>query len=206
MHAQMTARIVEWYPERGYVYLNTRNGRLFLHIQDFSARHKKPEVGDVILFSVGQDKKGRTCAVSARHAYEGGKVSILNLLLLLALMFLPALASFKFGLSPWLIAGYLLISCFVTFMAFALDKARAREGKSRVSESMLHFFEMAGGWPGAYLAQRRLRHKCLKGRYQMTFWLIVISYQFLAIDYLHEWPLTSAALERVFTLVDGLPG
>lgn len=206
MPSQLTARIAEWDPERGYGYLNTRTGRLFLHIQDFSARHKKPEVGDVILFSVGEDKKGRTCAVRARHAYEGGRVSILNLLLLLALMFLPVLASFKFGLSPWLIAGYLLIASFVTFMAFALDKARAREGKSRVSESMLHFFEIVGGWPGAFLAQRRLRHKCLKGRYQTVFWLIVVSYQFIAIDYLHEWPLSSAVLEQVFVMVDGLPG
>ena len=200
----MTARIAEWDPERGYGYLKARTGPLFLHIQDFSARHKKPEVGDVIRYSVGEDKKGRTCAVQAVHAYEGGKVSVLNLLLLLALMFLPVLASFKFGLSPWLIAGYLLIASFVTFMAFALDKARARESKSRVSEPMLHFFEMVGGWPGAYLAQRRLRHKCLKGRYQMIFWLIVISYQILAVDYLHEWPMTGAVLERVFVLVDGL--
>jgi hypothetical protein len=30
-----------------------------------------------------------------------------------------------------------------------------------------------GGWPGAFVAQRRLRHKCVKRKYQIVFWLIV---------------------------------
>jgi len=41
----------------------------------------------------------------------------------------------------------------------------------------LHLLELLGGWPGAFLAQRRLRHKCSKRRYQFVFWLIVLAYQ-----------------------------
>jgi uncharacterized membrane protein YsdA (DUF1294 family) len=43
-----------------------------------------------------------------------------------------------------------------------------------VSEKTLHLCELAGGWLGAFVAQRKLYHKSRKSSYQVVFWLIVI--------------------------------
>ena len=39
-----------------------------------------------------------------------------------------------------------------------------------------------GGWPGAFLAQRRFRHKTRKLPYQFVFIVIVLLYQLVAVD------------------------
>lgn len=63
---------------------------------------------------------------------------------------------------------------FATFVAYALDK-RAAVGRRRrrTPENVLHLLELLGGWPGALLAQRTIRHKNAKVSYQIVFWLIV---------------------------------
>ncbi len=68
---------------------------------------------------------------------------------------------------------YALISG-VTFIAYALDKRAAVRGARRTPERSLHLMELAGGWPGALLAQRTLRHKTRKTSYQVVFWAIVV--------------------------------
>ena len=62
--------------------------------------------------------------------------------------------------------------------------------------------ELLGGWPAAFLAQRRLRHKCSKSSYQFVFWLIVFAWQFAAFDSLQNWKFSKAALNRVESMSD----
>ena len=68
--------------------------------------------------------------------------------------------------------GYGLMS-FATYAAYAIDKSAARRRRHRVPESTLHLLALLGGWPGALLAQRRLRHKTSKSRFQLLYWLTV---------------------------------
>ena len=49
-----------------------------------------------------------------------------------------------------------------TFLVYAADKSAAQRGRWRVSERTLHLWSLLGGWPGAFLAQRVLRHKTRK--------------------------------------------
>ena len=58
-------------------------------------------------------------------------------------------------------------------VAYGLDKDKAKRGEWRTAESMLHLLELAGGWPGALIAQQLFRHKNRKPGYQVLFWLIV---------------------------------
>jgi uncharacterized membrane protein YsdA (DUF1294 family) len=68
---------------------------------------------------------------------------------------------------------YLLASV-VAFVAYARDKSAARKRGWRIRESTLHMLSLAGGWPGALLAQRTLRHKSSKQPFQTVFWLTVM--------------------------------
>ena len=60
-----------------------------------------------------------------------------------------------------------------TFVAYAADKSAAKSGAWRIAESKLHLGAMMGGWPGALLAQRFLRHKSSKQSFRETFWFTV---------------------------------
>lgn len=61
----------------------------------------------------------------------------------------------------------------VTFGVYALDKRAAARGSRRTPEKVLHLLELLGGCPGAFLAQRLVRHKNRKPAYQLVFWSIV---------------------------------
>ena len=69
-------------------------------------------------------------------------------------------------------SGYAAMSL-LAFLLYAADKRRAMRGEWRISESTLHFVELFGGWPGALVAQRVLRHKRQKRGYMLIVWLIV---------------------------------
>ena len=76
---------------------------------------------------------------------------------------------------PWaLIPTVYLVMSLVTFIAYAVDKRAAVHGEWRTPESTLHTFELLGGWPGAWLAQRLLRHKSVKTSFRIVFFVMVV--------------------------------
>ncbi len=97
------------------------------------------------------------------------------LLIIFAVAFLVGIAAGVMGevFPLWIGAVYFAVSL-VTVGFYAWDKNRARKSGGRTPEITLHLLELLGGWPGALLAQRILRHKNLKVSYQVTFWLIVL--------------------------------
>lgn len=71
-----------------------------------------------------------------------------------------------------MVAAYAAMSV-VTFVAYVSDKRAARTGRSRIPETTLHALELCGGWPGAFVAQRLIRHKNAKRSYQIVYWMVV---------------------------------
>lgn len=186
----LKGRVTEWNAERGFGYLDSNGRRIFLHWRDFKEHHKRPEAGDLILFTLGEDNRGRCCAKEAVHANDGGRFRAVDLAILAALLALPAFATYRtFGtdLARW-IGGWCAATSLLAYLAYARDKRLARIKAWREPESMLHLLELLGGWPGAFIAQRQLRHKSSKGAFQFFFVLIVGLYQFLGIDALRGWP------------------
>lgn len=65
----------------------------------------------------------------------------------------------------------------LTVAAYAHDKRAAIAERRRTPEFTLHMLELLGGWPGALLAQRWLRHKNRKTSYQFAFWACVLLHE-----------------------------
>lgn len=66
------------------------------------------------------------------------------------------------------------IMSLATYAVYALDKSAARRRRRRVPERTLHLLALLGGWPGALLAQKHLRHKSVKTAFLLVFWLTVL--------------------------------
>lgn len=70
-----------------------------------------------------------------------------------------------------LVYGVASTACFIMY---ALDKQAARAGRRRISERSLLLAGLACGWPGAWLAQRWLRHKSSKTAFLWRFRITVL--------------------------------
>ena len=208
MSSPSTAKIIEWHDDRGFGFLADGKRRTFLHIRDFAEKLHRPREGDLVEFVHGHDQQGRPCAKDARQLSKPGRITFGSLFCLLLLLLLPSLAVLILPVDLRWSLGYLMTISIVTYAYYANDKKRALARVWRIPEATLHFLELIGGWPGAFLAQRRLRHKYSKGSYQFTFWLIVIASQMLCFDYLAKWKLASTCwqlLSRIATKIDSSP-
>ena len=70
----------------------------------------------------------------------------------------------------------------VAWFCYRKDKQCAEEGEWRIPEAQLHLVELSGGWPGAFLAQRKFRHKTRKVSFKIVFVMIVALHQVVAVD------------------------
>ena len=126
-----------------------------------------------------------------------GRIGVVPLVMVLLLVALPGYALSRLATrADWrLLVGIPVAVSLFTYFAYRSDKRRAEAGEWRVPESTLHLGELCGGWPGAFLAQRKYRHKTAKASFQITFWTIVLIHQFAAFDSLIDWKLTKHALD-----------
>lgn len=67
----------------------------------------------------------------------------------------------------------LLAMSIITILVYWSDKQRAQTGRRRMPENVLHLLAVSGGWPGAWWAQQRLRHKTQKVGFLAVFWVLV---------------------------------
>jgi cold shock CspA family protein len=84
MKERLRGRVVEWNDERGFGFV-TQNGtgaRVFLHVSELSASHRRPGIGSLITYELGKDDKGRIQARNAQFvgagtsALSGSKVTL----------------------------------------------------------------------------------------------------------------------------------
>ncbi len=61
-------RIGEWNDERGFGFITPNGGgrKVFLHVSSFSAQGRRPSVGSLITYKLGNDEKGRPNAIDAK--------------------------------------------------------------------------------------------------------------------------------------------
>jgi len=173
--------ISSWNDEKGYGFINPMSGgkRVFVHIKAFDNRGRRPELNQAVTYAISIDKQGRPCAAKATLA--GGRLSqktkapngvLSTTSAAIFLMFAGALVITS-KIPPVIFAIYLIASL-ITFAVYGMDKSAARKGSWRVRESTLHILSLVGGWPGALVAQQKLRHKYKKQSFRAVYWVTVI--------------------------------
>ena len=173
-------RLTTWKDDKGFGFITPeRSGeQIFVHINAFVNRQRRPESNDLVTYECGLDKKGRVQAkavafVGERHASSGAPGrSKLPPLFAVSFLVLVTGTVITGRLPVDALLFYVALS-FVAFFAYALDKSAASRNRWRTQESTLHLFALLGGWPGAVVAQRLLRHKSAKTSFQVTFWVTV---------------------------------
>ncbi len=174
-------KIASWNDDKGFGFITPADGgeRIFVHIKAFANRDRRPQANDVVTYDASKDKQGRNRAVNAtlagdKRTKKTGSNSGPPALLLTTLFFAAIGTSVVMTGLPLIVpAAYVLMSM-VTFIAYAIDKSSAQAGRWRISERTLHILALAGGWPGAMLAQQTLRHKSSKTYFRVFYWATVV--------------------------------
>jgi len=189
--------VKKWQDDKGFGFIETEAGEsVFFHISEFKAK-RRPDIGEAVVFSVGQDVKGRKRATQVQELgfvqqkmaqknqqirqrnqkrshqadFEAGqkKRSFLGLAFYGVLVLLAATDKLS-----WLVVGWYVVLGIITYGMYAKDKAAAQSGDWRTPESTLHILSALGGWVGALLAQTYLRHKSQKPEFRVTYYLTVV--------------------------------
>lgn len=96
------------------------------------------------------------------------------------------------GRLSWVVVAAVVGLSVLTFGAYGADKTAARTDQRRTAEKTLHLLALAGGWPGAWAAQRWFRHKSSKASfiaaYRITVWLHLAA-MLAWVFWLANWPL-----------------
>lgn len=160
---------------------NGGGSRIFIHIKSFSNRQRRPVCNELVTYELTSDAKGRPQGVNIAYVGDrppsspttapGPGIAALSFAFLFLMFVTGMVASGK--LPFWVLIAYLVGSC-VAYSVYVFDKAAALKGRRRTPESTLHLLSLVGGWPGAMLAQRTLRHKTQKQSFQLTYWTTVV--------------------------------
>ena len=132
----------------------------------------------------GREMADKSTDAGAGVARGRGGLGIGVVASLAALMVAPCFAIRTFVPREWWLeagVGAMVVSL-VAMGFYAWDKRKARRQEWRIPEATLQLWALAGGWPGALLAQRLFRHKTSKFSFQAVFWAIVALHQYVAID------------------------
>lgn len=174
-------KITSWNDDKGYGFISAMVGddRTFVHIKAFAHRNRRPLVGDIVTYSASTDSRGRPCAEDVSIA--GTKTvtksrrphKILSQVFAAGFLLVVGAAALVSALPIHILLIYIAVSI-ATFIAYAVDKSAAQTGGWRTSENTLHLLALAGGWPGALIAQNSLRHKSRKQPFRVVFWATVL--------------------------------
>lgn len=179
-------KIKNWKDDQGFGFVTPNGGgqKAFVHIKAFSNSSYRPSEGDIITYELATDERGRFFAKNIQYAVSTARSNTLNkssslgasFVIIFGLLFA---ISALLGRLPLVIVVLYLTSSIFTFLAYAIDKSAAQHDRWRTSESTLHLLSLLGGWPGALLAQKTLRHKSKKQEFQAIFWATVFTNCFI---------------------------
>lgn len=218
--------IVNWNDKKGFGFVEPSQGgeRAFVHIKAFNTRVRRPVNGDVIHYRLVQGKDKRYQANNIRFVEQGAVVkskASLNrraaakttvnstsnragslgakLIILFGVGLVISVLAKQLSI---VVLGLYVVMSMVAFIAYAMDKSAAQQGRWRTKETTLHLLSLLGGWPGAYFAQVKLRHKSSKKDFKIVYWATVLL-NIGALGWLYTEPGARLLNEALAPLLSG---
>lgn len=173
-------RITTWKDDEGFGFITPNGGgpTVFVHVNSFARSQLRPAQGAIVTYRLGANAAGKPRAEEV--AFAGAPalrpaVARRVIALPAALGFMGLLgAGAALGLVPGRVLSVYLGFSTAAFLAYFFDKGAAMNGQWRIREDTLHLLALAGGWPGALIAQRLLQHKSRKQSFQDRFlWTVI---------------------------------
>jgi uncharacterized membrane protein YsdA (DUF1294 family)/cold shock CspA family protein len=179
-----TGTLIEWNDDRGFGFIQPAEGgeRVFCHISAFRERGRRPARGQVLVYELTRDERGRPRAQQVGYpgaaprppsrpparahmaaAVTGSTVFLAAVLTLAGL-----------GRLSWTVPAWIVGCSVVLFLLYVWDKTAAEGRRWRVQERTLNLLALLGGWPGGWIAQQAARHKTRKASFQVEFWIAVL--------------------------------
>ena len=186
-------RLVEWFDEKGYGFIQPNDDskdRVFLHIKDFARQGPRPILGCALEYNVlvdaqgryraqqvsylkaSQTQKSRTQKVSLKKTEQGQRWSPMQIASVAYIVFLALLV--LLGRLSGLVLLLISVMNAARYWFYAQDKEAAQNGQRRVPENTLHLLSFLGGWPAAWLAQQKLRHKTQKQPFRKIYFCTIL--------------------------------
>ena len=183
-------RLVEWFDDKGYGFIQPNDAskdRVFLHIKDFMRQGPRPIVGCALEYTVLLDGDGRYRAqqvIYLKASQTQKKVNKpknsnqpaqkLKPMQIACVGYILALAVFTIlGLLSGMVLLFISVINAITYWMYAQDKEAALQGNRRVPEQTLHLLSFLGGWPTAWLAQEKMRHKTQKQPFRKIYFCTI---------------------------------
>lgn len=183
-------RLVEWFDDKGYGFIQPNDAskdRVFLHIKDFARQGPRPIVGCALEYTVLLDGDGRfraqqvmylkasqTQKILPKPKNVNGQQQKLKPMQIACIAYILALAVFTIlGMLSGMVLLFISIMNALTYWLYAQDKEAALLGNRRIPEQSLHILSFLGGWPTAWLAQERLRHKTQKQPFRKIYFCTI---------------------------------
>jgi uncharacterized membrane protein YsdA (DUF1294 family)/cold shock CspA family protein len=176
-------RLINWNDDKGFGFVEPNGGgdRAFVHIKAFKPHARRPVNGEIIIYELVRESNNRFKATNIKFLRDAKSSSNQskakggsNFGVAFIILFCIGLSvSIVVGKLSLIIAGFYFVMSLITFIAYAIDKSAAQNGRWRIKESTLHVFSTIGGWPGAYFAQKKLRHKSSKEEFKSCYWVTV---------------------------------
>lgn len=207
--------IVRWDAERGFGFVRApgTDADVFFHIRDFRGGSTAPSEGlEVRYEEIHVGGKGPRAMAVAPLGYvdprrplpaelprrrDGSRrqpppphvASEMRAMALLVPLYLALLvwAAWTQRLLVPVVLSVPLLSV-LAFYLYWRDKFAAQRGAWRTPEAVLHAASLIGGWPGAWLAQRLLRHKSAKEAFRKIYWGTVALHWGLLALWLYSAP------------------
>jgi uncharacterized membrane protein YsdA (DUF1294 family)/cold shock CspA family protein len=177
---RLKGKITQWNAERGFGFVTPAGGgeRVFLHITALSDRRRQLAEDEIVTYELELDERKRPRAVNVRRSLPirtkshstDTPMSVSVKVVVASLFILLIITATLNGALRFAVAATYGVGSVLTFLVYWFDKSAARRGRWRTKESSLLLLGLAGGWPGAIVAQTVLRHKSRKESFQVPFW------------------------------------